>query len=123
MGNLGGFCMVFVDLCENEIADMVESFYRNGDGSSRILTNRAVGEIVEHYCSFEADGRITTNLRDFLLYSVVLYDTIGEAVDDGVNLEEVFIIEDRNCYTGNGELVEGYWRQLLSGLSIISIGL
>ena len=72
MGNLGGFCMVFVDLCENEIADMVESFYRNGDGSSRILTNRAVGEIVEHYCSFEADGRITTNLRDFLLYSVVL---------------------------------------------------
>ena len=37
--------MVFVDLCENEIADMVESFYRNGDGSSRILTNRAVGEI------------------------------------------------------------------------------
>ena len=64
------------------------------------MTNRAVGEIVEHYCSFEADGRITTNLRDFLLYSVVLYDTIGEAVDDGVNLEEVFIIEDRNCYTG-----------------------
>ena len=60
---------------------------------------------MEHYCSFEADGRITTNLRDFLLYSVVLYDTIGEAVDDGVNLEEVFIIEDRNCYTGKSQVI------------------
>ena len=47
MGNLGGFCMVFVDLCENEIAEMVETFFRNGDGVSRIFTNRAVGEIVE----------------------------------------------------------------------------
>ena len=109
MGNLGGFRMVFVDLCENEIADMVESFYRNGDGSSRILTNRAVGEIVEHYCSFEENGKITTNLRDFLLYNVLLYDSLGEAVDDGINLEEVSIIEDKNCYTGKSQviLIEG----------------
>lgn len=97
--------MVFVDLCENEIADMVESFYRNGDGSSRILTNRAVGEIVEHYCSFEEDGRIEVNLRDFLKYRISLYDTIGEAVDDGVNLEEVSVIEDRNCYTGKSQVI------------------
>ena len=101
--------MVFMDLCENEIADMVESFYRNGDGSSRILTNRAVGEIVEHYCSFEENGRITTNLKDFLLYNVLLYDSLGEAVDDGINLEEVSIIEDKNCYTGKSQviLIEG----------------
>ena len=105
MGNLGGFCMVFVDLCENEIAEMVETFFRNGDGVSRIFTNRAVGEIVEHYCSFEEEGKITVNLRDFLKYSVSLYDSIGEAVDDGVNLEEVSIIDDTNTYSGKSQVI------------------
>ena len=97
--------MVFVDLCESEIAEMVETFFRNGDGTSRILTNRAVGEIVEHYCSLEEEDKITVNLRDFLKYSVSLYDTIGEAVDDGVNLEEVFVIEDTNRYSGKSQVI------------------
>ena len=97
--------MVFVILTEEEIGEMVESFFRGEDGKSRIFTNGAVEEIVNSYCELEEDGKIETNLRDYLRYCIAFYPTVDEAVEDGIDIDEFSIVEDTNRYSGKSQVI------------------
>lgn len=97
--------MVFIDVTREEIREMVEKYFRDETGKTKIYTNGAVDEIVDIVFSYEKDDKIDLNLTDWLHYNITFWDSVGEAVENGINVGDHRIVEDNNEMVGKSQII------------------
>ena len=87
--------MVLVNLSEGELRNLVDKYFKNEEtGELLIKSFETCRRIVEIYCNLSEEVREKLYFYDFLAHNVELYDSIEEAMEDHLSLENYEVIED-----------------------------
>lgn len=110
--------MVLANVSDGDLREMVDNHFKDvKTGELKLKSFTTVQKIVDIYCNLSIETREKLFFGDYLRFNVHLYNSLKEAVDDGLNLDEYQIIKNSKLSDEESDemsvVLVGDWRVTL----------